>query len=106
LTCKKCEAMEGLIKEGDEILEEDTSPEVLDVALIAAAQRVEHYEIAGYGCAATYARLLGNHEAEDLLKETLDEESGADKKLTEIADDLNPLAIHPAEHKRYARHLH
>src|SRR6188508_1055270 len=71
---KKCEAMEGLLKEGAELLEADAEPAVLDAALIAAAQRVEHYEIAGYGCARTYAKLLGHSEATKLLQETLDEE--------------------------------
>ncbi len=83
---KKCKAMEGLIEEGKEIMSEDIEPNVLDAALIAAAQRVEHYEIASYGCARTYARLLGYDEAAELLQETLDEEAAADKKLTELAE--------------------
>lgn len=83
---KKCKAMEGLIEEGKEIMEEDATPGVRDAALIAAAQRVEHYEIAGYGCTRTFANILGFDEAGGLLQETLDEEADADKKLTEIAE--------------------
>jgi ferritin-like metal-binding protein YciE len=82
---KKCKAMEGLIKEGSEVLHEDGAPSVLDAALIAAAQRIEHYEIAGYGCARTFATLLGNEEAVKLLNQTLEEEKQADTKLTELA---------------------
>jgi ferritin-like metal-binding protein YciE len=83
---KKCKAVEGLIEEGKETMEKDAEPAVLDAALIAAAQRVEHYEIAGYGCARTYARLLGEEEAAELLQQTLDEEGETDKKLTELAE--------------------
>jgi ferritin-like metal-binding protein YciE len=97
LTGKKCKAMEGLIEEGKEIIEEDCPPEVKDVALIAAAQKVEHYEIASYGCAKTYARLLGYDEVMQLLEETEEEESAADEKLTAIAEELNPEAMQPAE---------
>jgi len=85
---KKCKAMEGLIEEGKEIMEEDAEPPVLDAALIGAAQRVEHYEIAGYGCARTYARLLHNQEAANLLQQTLNEEGETDKRLTQIAEGL------------------
>ena len=85
---KKCKAMEGLISEGAEIIDEDGDSAVKDAALIAAAQRVEHYEIAGYGCARTFARLLGYSDAEALLQETLDEEGEADKKLTELAESV------------------
>jgi ferritin-like metal-binding protein YciE len=94
---KKCKAMEGLVEEGKEIMEEDCSPEVLDVALIAAAQKVEHYEIASYGCAKTYARLLGLSEVEELLEETQQEESAADEKLTALSEELNVEAMEPAE---------
>ena len=94
---KKCKAMEGLIEEGKEIMEEDCSPEVLDVALIAAAQKVEHYEIASYGCAKTYARLLGLTDVEELLEETQQEESSADEKLTALSEELNVEAMEPAE---------
>lgn len=86
---KKCKAMEGLVKEGAEVIEEDMEDEVKDVALIAAAQRVEHYEIAGYGCVRTYATLLGDTEAADLLAQTLEEEKEADEELSGIADQVN-----------------
>jgi ferritin-like metal-binding protein YciE len=81
----KCQAMEGLIEEGKSILEEDMDDDVRDAAIIAAAQRVEHYEIAGYGCARTFAQQLGHGDAAALLQQTLDEEKAADEKLTEIA---------------------
>lgn len=97
LAGKKCKAMEGLVEEGKEIMEEDCTPEVRDVALIAAAQKVEHYEIASYGCAKTYARLLGYSEVEELLEETQQEESAADEKLTALSEELNAEALEPAE---------
>lgn len=81
----KCKGMEGLLKEGDEMIEEEADDEVRDAGLIAAAQRVEHYEMAGYGCARTYAELLGDREGASLLQETLDEEAATDKKLTKLA---------------------
>jgi len=87
-TGKKCAAMEGLIEEGKEMMEEDAPPAVLDAALISAAQKVEHYEIASYGCVRTYARLHGYDDAAELLQETLDEEGEADKKLTELAESV------------------
>jgi ferritin-like metal-binding protein YciE len=80
--------MEGLIDEGKELLQADIDDDVLDAGLIAAAQRVEHYEIAGYGCARTYARLLGDDEAANLLQQSLDEEGETDKRLTEIAENM------------------
>lgn len=80
-----CKAMEGLIEEGSELLEEDGDPRVKDAALIAAAQRIEHYEISGYGTARTLAELLGLDKAVDLLQQTLDEEKATDEKLTELA---------------------
>ncbi|TMM13174.1 MAG: ferritin-like domain-containing protein [Actinobacteria bacterium] len=80
-----CKAMQGLIREGDEIIAAQGSPTAKDAALIAAAQRVEHYEIAGYGTAKTLAGELGYSEAKDLLDQTLDEESSADKLMTKIA---------------------
>jgi ferritin-like metal-binding protein YciE len=86
---KKCKGMEGLLEEGKELMEEDAEPEVLDAGLIAAAQHVEHYEIAGYGCVRTYAELLGDKRAVELLQQTLDEEKGTDKKLTMIARSIN-----------------
>ena len=95
---KTCKAMEGLIEEGAELLKEKTEPEVLDAGLISAAQRVEHYEMAGYGTVRTYARLLGETEAEQLLQETLQEEGNADKKLTELADQvINQEALEPTK---------
>jgi ferritin-like metal-binding protein YciE len=80
-----CDAMEGLIEEGKGLIEKDGDPAVKDAALIAAAQRVEHYEIAGYGTAHTYAELLDHDGAAELLQETLDEEGAANKKLNKIA---------------------
>ena len=85
---KKCKAMEGLIEEGKEVMDEEGEDAVIDAALIAAAQRVEHYEMAGYGCVRTYANLLGYEDAAALLQETLDEEGAADKKLTELAETV------------------
>jgi ferritin-like metal-binding protein YciE len=91
---KKCKGMEGLIEEGKEILEEDGEESVIDAALISAAQRVEHYEMAAYGCLKTYAELLGNQEAVKLLDQTLEEEEAADEKLTEIAEGgINAAAL-------------
>jgi ferritin-like metal-binding protein YciE len=84
-----CEAMKGLIREGEEMVQAKGDASVKDAALIAAAQRVEHYEIAGYGCARTYARLLGHTDAAKLLQETLDEEGATDKKLTALAERIN-----------------
>ena len=77
--------MEGLIEEGKSILEEEMEDDVRDAAIIAAAQRVEHYEIAGYGCARTFAQQLGHENVAAMLQESLDEEKAADVKLTEIA---------------------
>jgi ferritin-like metal-binding protein YciE len=88
-----CPAMKGLIKEGQEMIEADGDPTVKDSALIAAAQRVEHYEMAGYGSVRTFARRLGLGEIADTLQMTLDEEGAADKKLTQIAQDLMPLGV-------------
>jgi ferritin-like metal-binding protein YciE len=85
---KTCKAMEGLVKEGEELLGEKAEPEILDAGLIAAAQRVEHYEMAGYGTVRTYARLLNESEAARLLQETLDEEGETDKKLSLLAESL------------------
>lgn len=83
---KKCVGMEGLIEEGNELLQEDVEPDVLDAGLIAAAQKVEHYEIAGYGTARAWAQRLGYDEAARLLQQTLEEESKANEKLTQIAE--------------------
>ena len=91
---KKCKGMEGLIEEGKEILEEEGAPEVIDAALISAAQRVEHYEIAAYGCLRSYAQLLGNREADRLLQQTLAEEEAADKTLTALSEGgINQAAV-------------
>lgn len=81
----KCKGMEGVIAEGAEMIEEEADDEVRDAGLIAAAQRVEHYEMAGYGSARTYAKLLGDREGAKLLQTTLDEEGATDKKLTDLA---------------------
>jgi ferritin-like metal-binding protein YciE len=82
----KCAAMEGLIEEGASLMEEDAEPNVLDAGLIAAAQKVEHYEIATYGTLVTFARLLGHTEAEKQLQQSLDEEKETDQKLTALAE--------------------
>jgi ferritin-like metal-binding protein YciE len=86
LTGKKCKAMEGLIEEGTEVLEAEGPGPVIDAALIAAAQRVEHYEISAYGSARALATHLGHEDVVELLNETLDEESAADEKLTSICE--------------------
>lgn len=93
---KRCKAMAGLIEEGKEIMQMDGDEAVLDAAMIGAAQKVEHYEIAGYGTARTHAQLLGLDEIANLLQETLDEEAAADEKLTEIAQNINAEAPAPA----------
>jgi len=82
----KCAGMEGILEEGKELMEEDMDESVCDAALIAAAQRVEHYEIAGYGTVRTLAKMLGHSDAEKLLQQTLDEEKETDEKLTELAE--------------------
>ena len=83
---KKCVGMEGLVEEGNELLQENVEPDVLDAGLIAAAQKVEHYEIASYGTARAWAERLGYNNQAKLLQQTLDEEGEANKKLTEIAE--------------------
>jgi ferritin-like metal-binding protein YciE len=88
-----CDAMEGLLAEGDEIIEENEPSSTLDAALIAAAQRVEHYEIAGYGTVRTYAQVLGFDDAVDVLQQTLDEEGDTNKKLTDLARKVNREAV-------------
>ena len=94
---KKCKGMEGLLEEGKEVMQEDMDDETRDAALIAAAQRVEHYEIAGYGTVRTYAQLLGEKEAVKLLQQTLDEEGMTDKKLTALAEAINVEAMEEVE---------
>ena len=90
---KTCKAAVGLLEEGEEIMKEDAPESVRDAGIISAAQKVEHYEMATYGCLRDWAQLLGLNEAVDLLQETLDEEGEADKRLTEIAQSLNVEAL-------------
>jgi ferritin-like metal-binding protein YciE len=91
---KRCKGMEGLVEEGKDIMEEEGAEAVLDAALIAAAQKVEHYEIASYGCLITYAGLLGDRNAEKLLKQTLSEEEATDKALTALGQSgINQAAV-------------
>jgi ferritin-like metal-binding protein YciE len=89
---KKCLGMEGLVKEGSETMKEDYSKDVKDAAIIGAAQRVEHYEMAGYGTARAFAELLGEDEHVRLLEQTLEEEKQADEKLTQLAGEINRQA--------------
>ncbi len=93
-----CKGMEGLIEEGSELLEEDADATVKDAALIGAAQKVEHYEISGYGTARTLAELLGHKEAIELLQQTLDEEKETDQKLTQLA--LSELRVEESHAER------
>ena len=83
---KKCKGMEGLLEEGKEIMEEEGQESVRDAALISAAQKVEHYEMAAYGCLRSYAQILGHNDAAKLLEQTLKEEEAADEKLNELAE--------------------
>jgi ferritin-like metal-binding protein YciE len=85
---KTCKGMEGIIDEGQDVMKEYKDSDVLDAALIAAAQRVEHYEIAAYGCVRTYANVLGLSNQEDLLQQTLNEEGTTDHRLTQLADEV------------------
>jgi ferritin-like metal-binding protein YciE len=95
---KKCHGMEGLLEEAKELMGEDAEPDVLAAGLIVDCQKVEHYEIAGYGSAVTFAKLLGNDEAARLLSQTLNEEKAADQKLTAIAESsINVEAAHCEE---------
>lgn len=92
---KKCKGMEGIIAEAAELIDEEADAEVKDAGLIAAAQRVEHYEIAGYGTARTYAQMLRDEQGAQLLQETLAEEEETDKKLTDLAkSSINVAAAH------------
>lgn len=86
---KRCKAMAGLVREAQEFLSEEAVPEVVDVGLITAAQKVEHYEIATYGSLATYAKLLGRMEDKELLGQTLHEEKSTDGRLSILAESLN-----------------
>jgi len=92
-TGKKCAAMTGLIEEGDEMMEEEFGPGARDAALISVAQRVEHYEIAAYGCVKTWAGLLGETDAQTLLERTLQEEKETDEKLTKLSEGINVEAL-------------
>lgn len=89
---ESCDGMEGLIEEGSSLMDEDMDPEAVDAGLIAAAQRVEHYEMAAYGTVRTYAKILGDTKATSLLQETLDEEKAADQRLTGLAENINVKA--------------
>ncbi|SMB96040.1 Ferritin-like metal-binding protein YciE [Deinococcus hopiensis KR-140] len=88
-----CEGMKGLVEEAQKLLQENASPEVLEAGLIAAQQAIEHYEIAGYGTARTYAQLLGDQDAVQLLEQTLEEEKLTDEKLTQVAQQINVEAL-------------
>ena len=95
---KTCHAMKGLVEEGSEILEEEGEESVLDAGIIAAAQKVEHYEIASYGTVRTFAELLAEKDAAKLLQQTLDEEGAANEKLNELAESIvNPEALSETE---------
>src|SRR5437763_1724271 len=94
---KTCKAMKGLVEEGKEIIEEDGDDSVLDAALIGAAQRVEHYEIAGYGVGRTFATLLGDDSTASTLHRTLNEEAETDKKLTSLAESIVNVEASDAE---------
>jgi ferritin-like metal-binding protein YciE len=95
---KTCRAMKGLIEEGSEILKEDGEESVLDAGIIVAAQKVEHYEMAAYGSARTFARLLGQEKAAELLQSTLDEESETNESLNQLAESMvNPEALSGTE---------
>ena len=89
---KKCVGMEGLIKEGSQLIKEEFSGEVKDAGIIGAAQHVEHYEIAGYGTVRTFAELLGESQHASLLQQTLNEEKQTDEKLTQLAEEINAAA--------------
>jgi len=90
---KKCKGMEGLIDEGNDVISENKGSSAVDAALICAAQKVEHYEIAAYGCLRTWAKILDNDQAVNLLQQTLDEEEAADQKLNQIAERSNQVAV-------------
>jgi ferritin-like metal-binding protein YciE len=89
---KKCKGMEGIIEDGKQLMEGDAEPDVMDAGLIGAAQHVEHYEMAGYGCVRTYSELLGLANISKLLQQTLNEEKATDQKLTELARNINVKA--------------
>jgi ferritin-like metal-binding protein YciE len=99
---KKCKGMEGLVAEGAGMIEEDPAAEELDAGLISAAQRVEHYEIAAYGCVCAYAKLLGEEQASSLLRKTLEEEKKTNDKLTELSTSINLEAAHAEENEGHS----
>lgn len=94
---KKCDGMAGLIEEGQKLMEEDAEPSVMDAALIGAAQKIEHYEIASYGCVCTYAERLGYEQVHDLLGQNLEEEETTDEKLTILAESVINLEAEEAD---------
>jgi ferritin-like metal-binding protein YciE len=100
---KKCAGMEGLVEEGGGLMKENFDGPVMDAALISAAQRVEHYEIAAYGTLCAYADLLGKSDQVSLLRETLQEEKETDQKLTELSRDINAEAAEASERGRQKR---
>lgn len=95
----KCAGMAGIIKEGEAALKDDVDDSIRDAAIIGAAQRVEHYEMAGYGTARTYAEMLGNRQAAQVLEEILEEEKAADEKLSAIAKSVNAEAMEQGENR-------
>ncbi len=99
-TGKKCKGMEGLVSEGGETIGEDYEGDLMDAALISAAQRVEHYEIAAYGTVRTFAEILGETDAVQLLEQTLEEEKDTDEKLTKLAGEINVQAAAISEADR------
>jgi ferritin-like metal-binding protein YciE len=100
---KKCDGMAGLLEEGKKTMAEDAEPSVLDAALIAAAQKVEHYEIAAYGCVCTYAEMLGHDEVHELLGQTLDEEEETDQRLTALAETVINVDAEASEEEETRR---
>lgn len=96
----KCKGVEGILEEAEDWVMEEAQPEVMDAGIIAMMQRVEHYEIAGYGCARAFASQLGLHDDEALLNLTLQEEGEADKKLTHLSERINKTALMP-EHAHH-----
>ncbi|MGA2113907.1 MAG: ferritin-like domain-containing protein [Bryobacteraceae bacterium] len=99
---QKCKGMQGILEEGEEMLGKDAEPEVRDAAIISACQRVEHYEIAAYGTVRTYAQQMGQERAAAVLKQTLDEEMAADKKLTQIANSQVNIEARTVSSRRAA----
>jgi len=98
----KCEGMEGILEEANEMMREEGNPEALDAAIISAAQKVEHYEIASYGTVAEWASQLNRQDIKELLNETLEEEKQADEKLTEIAKAVNNAVSKQGSDRRMA----